>query len=411
MKFRIVLLALCMVVMLSVVNILKTKSHSNTAQAVSGMVRKHQQSLKPTDLATGNCSVVCESLMKGETLGTLLQRYNVSANEIHKIGVALTEIQSPKKIRAGAAITIFRDIDTGSIVELDIEKSRATRIVLKNTDEIWSAYIEDLILFNRIQECSGQISDSLWNSARKRNMPPEIILGMADMFGWQVDFTSGLRQGDSFKVYFNQKVIKDGGLLAGKIVAASFVNEGKSFWSFRYVLPDGSVDYFDEDGNSMRREFLKTPLSYRRISSGYTKRRYHPILKIYRPHFGIDYAAPSGTPVSALGDGIVVYCGTRGGYGKYVQIKHGDAYETCYGHLSRYGKGIRKGVHVKQGNVIGYVGSTGLSTGPHLDFRVKYRGNFINPNNIRSEPAEPVPEEIQTKFQAFCDVWIDRLKK
>ncbi|HPQ40983.1 MAG TPA: peptidoglycan DD-metalloendopeptidase family protein, partial [bacterium] len=247
------------------------------------------------------------------------------------------------------------------------------------------------------------------NDARKVEIPPEVILDMADVFGWQVDFTSGLRKGDQFDVFYSSKIVRDGGELAGDILAARFINEGSAFYAFRYELPDGRIDYFDRDGNSMRRSFLKTPLRYRYISSGYSNSRYHPILKINRPHHGIDYAAPKGTPVSALGDGVVVYCGRKGGYGKYIQIKHGDSYETCYGHLSGYGKGIRKGVKVSQGQVVGFVGSTGLSTGPHLDFRVKYRGQFINPNTVKSEPAEPVPELVRENYQAVCDAWIAQL--
>ncbi len=257
-------------------------------------------------------------------------------------------------------------------------------------------------------EARHHIADSFWNAARRKEIPPEIILDMADLFGWQVDFASGLQQGDSFDLFYTNRLYRDLGMIPGKYRLLVLPVTALTFSVLPIHCRMERFEYYDKDGNSMKRAFLKSPLQYRYISSGFSRSRFHPVLKIYRPHLGIDYAASSGTPVSALGDGVIVYCGWRGGYGNYVQIKHGDSYETCYGHLKGFGKSIKKGIQVRQGQIIGYVGSTGISTGPHLDFRVKYRGNFVNPLHVRSEPAAPIPSDLKEAFTRHCNEWIER---
>jgi murein DD-endopeptidase MepM/ murein hydrolase activator NlpD len=189
-----------------------------------------------------------------------------------------------------------------------------------------------------------------------------------------------------------------------------YFNEGEQHIAIGFEEPDGTMEYYDCDGNSVRRVFLKSPLNYRRISSYFTHRRFHPILKIYRPHYGVDYAAPIGTPVVAIGDGRVTHAGWNGGMGNFVEIRHNNIYTSCYGHLSRYGKGVRSGVRVTQGQVIGYVGSTGLSTGPHLDFRVKKYGSYVNPLTIDYPRGEPVGEERREAFFARRDLILKGLR-
>ena len=204
-------------------------------------------------------------------------------------------------------MTLYSEMDTDRLTELKISNStdQAVRICLLD-DGRWEATELDLHLFTSMIRGSGVIRDSLWNAATRVGVPPEIILNLADLFGWQVDFTSGLREGDSFDMYFTNQTYKDFGVVAGKISAARFTNNGNNFYGFAYTLPDGTTRFYDKDGNSMKRAFLKTPLQYRYISSGFSRSRFHPVLKIYRPHLGIDYAAPKGTPVSALGDGVIV---------------------------------------------------------------------------------------------------------
>lgn len=375
------------------------------------MIRNHTPPSPPALPKPGNRAVTGDVFQKGDTLSSLLNRHDIPASDSHAISQVLGKILPVSKLKIGAKAAFYTDMDSDKLVELRISNAadQTVRVVRCEGDR-WEAHEMDVLLFTNLECASGMIDDSLWNAAIQQGVPPELILDMADLFGWQVDFTSGLRRGDDFELFYTSRVLKDLGVVPGKIAAARFVNSGKAFFAFSFTLPDGRVEYFDRDGNSMKRTFLKTPLQYRRISSGFSHRRFHPILKEYRPHLGIDYAAPRGTPVSALGDGVVVFCGWKGGYGNYVQIKHGDAYETCYGHLEKFGKGVRKGVQVRQGQVIGYVGSTGLSTGPHLDFRVKYRGNYINPDTIKSQPAEPVPDEFMSLFLQHTTDWLARFR-
>lgn len=408
-KFRWILCGVSLALMISVLAAFGGKTSAPEAIPMDQMRRMASPPIPPQEPRPGNCRVTGDVFRRGETLSKLLERYDMDPRDIHNLSHALADIVSPRKIRAGSSVTLYRDTTDHRIDRLEITIAPDRQVSIIRDQDRWIAREINLELFNRTNQGRGAVTESLWVNARQVDIPPEIILDMADVFGWQVDFTSGLREGDQFNVIYTSRIVRDGGELAGDILAAHFINEAHEFYAFRYELPDGRVDYFDSQGQSMRREFLKSPLRYRYISSGYTNRRFHPILKIYRPHLGIDYAAPRGTPVSALGDGVVVYCGRKGGYGKYIQIKHGDAYETCYGHLSGYAKGVKRGAHVSQGQVIGYVGSTGLSTGPHLDFRVKYRGNFINPNSIKSEPAEPIPDSVLADYQAERDAWIQKL--
>ncbi|MBN1296998.1 M23 family metallopeptidase [bacterium] len=385
------------------------RDRNETAKPVTGMIRSMPVQMLPAVPTPGNRRVIGDTLHHGETLSTLLERHDMSATEIHSLAEALEKVVSLRKIRDGTSVIVYRTGSMGPVVKLEIIHGLSSKIVAEKSDGDWMVVESDRVLFTRMNDASGTITESLWSSARDQGIPPETILDLADMFGWQVDFTSGLRQNDAYQLAYQTQVIRDGGQIPGSILAARFVNDGQTFWSFRYELPDGRIDCFDESGQATRRSFLKSPLRYRYISSGFSRSRYHPILKIHRPHLGIDYAAPSGTPVSALGDGVVIYCGWKGGYGKFIEIRHGDAYETCYGHLSGYANGIRKGVAVNQGQIIGYVGSTGLSTGPHLDFRVRHRGNFINPASVKSEPADPVPPDVRLDYQAYCAAWMQRL--
>ena len=359
----------------------------------------------------GNHHVRGDRLKSGDTLGSLLERQGIDPAERHAIGQVLTTKMSPKKLKVGAFVTLLIDRDDQKLVELRITNSPDEAVrVIRDQQGKWVVQELDLHLFTSLQRGSGSIKGSFWNSARRVDVPPEIILDLADMFGWQVDFASGLQPNDSFDMFYTNRTYKELGVKPGIISAARFSCSGEDFYGFAYNLPDGTTEYFDKDGNSMKRAFLKSPLQYRAITSGFSRSRFHPVLKIYRPHLGIDYAAPAGTPVSALGDGVVQYCGWRGGYGNYVQIKHGDSYETCYGHLKRFGKNIRKGTQVRQGQIIGYVGSTGLSTGPHLDFRVRYRGTFINPLNVKSEPAAPVPADLRDDYFNHYRQWMERFQ-
>jgi len=223
---------------------------------------------------------------------------------------------------------------------------------------------------------------------------PMLAVELSEIFAWSIDFF-GIQEGDRYKVLYEESYVDSLSVGIDRILGAWFFSSGTEFWAIPFEQ-DGVRSFFDEKGNSLRKAFLKAPLRYSRISSGFSNSRYHPVLKIRRPHHGVDYAAPTGTPVHTVGDGIVTKIGYQAnGGGNYVKIKHNSVYTTTYMHLSRFGKGIRSGVYVKQGEIIGYVGATGLATGPHLDFRFYKNGSAVNPLTVEAPPVEPVhPENL-----------------
>lgn len=258
-----------------------------------------------------------------------------------------------------------------------------------------------------IRYAKGTISTSLWNAILDGGMPPALAAELNEIFQWTVDFF-GLEEGDSFKVVYEEKFIEGKPVGMGKIITAQFTNSGQTYTAVPFIQ-DGHETYFDADGKSLRKAFLKAPLKFSRISSRYTASRLHPVLKIRRAHFGVDYAAPTGTPVHAVGDGKVIAATYDGGNGRMVKIKHNASYTTAYLHLSRFGAGITAGKMVKQGDVIGYVGSTGLSTGPHLDFRFYQNGSPIDPLKVIAPPSEPVSESNMEKFNKIKEVNLNLL--
>jgi murein DD-endopeptidase MepM/ murein hydrolase activator NlpD len=232
---------------------------------------------------------------------------------------------------------------------------------------------------------------------------------MADIFAWQIDFFS-ITNADRFKIIFEEIMIDSTSIGIGKIKSALFRHNDENFYAIRYKQ-DGVEEYFDERGNCLRKMFLKAPLKFSRISSRFTRSRYHPILKIYRPHLAIDYVAPKGTPVHTIADGIIISAGYSGGAGNTVKIRHNNSYISGYNHLSRYAKGIRSGRRVRQGEVIGYVGSTGLSTGPHLDFRIWKNGSNINPLSIKAPSAKSVDKKHIDEFNVIRNLMVYKLNK
>jgi murein DD-endopeptidase MepM/ murein hydrolase activator NlpD len=229
-----------------------------------------------------------------------------------------------------------------------------------------------------------------------------LALNLSDIFAWDIDFTTALRKGDTFRILV-EGLYRDGEFKKyGNIVAAEFVNYGVLSRAYRFEV-DGRADYYDAEGRSLRKAFLKAPLSFRRISSGFSKSRLHPVLKIRRAHNGTDYVAPKGTPVSAIGNGQVQAAGPQGGYGKLVVIRHPNGYKTFYGHLSGIAKGVRKGASVTQGQLIGTVGSTGISTGPHLHFEMRVGDRPVNPRKVEIPAGQPVPEALIASYRAARD--------
>ena len=287
-------------------------------------------------------------------------------------------------------------------------ESRLTRLVHR-LDRLRSLHVSrdgDTYTFEEVVEppdvsvatATGVIDSSLFEAGQRAGLSDNIIMQMAEIFGWDVDFALDIRAGDRFTLVFEEQ-FKDGEKIGeGPILAAEFTNRGRRIRTVRYADPTGHTEYFSADGRSMRKAFLRTPVNFTRISSRFSSNRRHPVLHKMRAHRGVDYAAPRGTAVKASGDGRVVFAGRKGGYGRTVILKHGSAYTTLYSHLARFAKGIRSSKRVEQGQVIGYVGSTGLATGPHLHYEFRVRGVHRDPLKVKLPRAAPLAEEFLADF-------------
>jgi hypothetical protein len=330
-------------------------------------------------------------------LSQILLEHGISMQEIDQVVKNSSSVFDVRKIRSGNNYTLFCDTDSIARARyLVYEHDPTTCYIFSFKDSLnitpYKKEIKRVIRYS-----SGTIETSLWESMLANGLHPSLASEMSDIFAWTVDFF-GLQKGDSFKVIWEDQSIDDKSLGAGRIYGAQFTWEGRTITAIPFIQ-DGNETYFDSDGNSLRKAFLKAPLQFSRISSRFSSGRMHPILRIRRPHYGVDYAAPIGTPVHAVGDGKVTLAAIENGSGKIVKIVHNSVYSTAYMHLSRFGDGIAPGVFVKQGQIIGYVGSSGLSTGPHLDFRFYMNGTPVDPLKVEAPPVEPVSEANMNYFE------------
>jgi murein DD-endopeptidase MepM/ murein hydrolase activator NlpD len=249
------------------------------------------------------------------------------------------------------------------------------------------------------QAAKGRVEETFWEAGEKAGLEPRVIMGVTELLASQIDFVSDIRAGDSFNILFRGQY-QDGQLIATpEIEMIQMINDGERFEFYRHEKNQVLAGFYDSSFRSIKKTFFKSPLQFSRISSGFTQKRFHPILKIVRPHLGVDYVAPAGAPVSSVADGVVEFAGRRGGFGLLLVINHSHHYQTMYGHLSRVAKGIQAGAKVKQGDLIGYVGSTGLSTGPHLDFRLRRQNNFVDPiPEMAKQEGAPLPSDERVAF-------------
>lgn len=336
----------------------------------------------------------------------LLKSEKIDEKEITEIVRVLSEKMDLKKIKPNYSFQLRTSSPTNDFVSLIISPDITKEYRVTKTEsgeilcEVKSFPVENLIL-----KSSGTISSSLYESMLKNDIPLPLILDFADIFEWKIDFFTEVREGDIYKMIFQQEICRGKALSCGKILAAYY--EGKTAGKNIAILFEGH--YYDLEGNSLERFFLKAPLKYRRISSFFTKRRFHPILRTFKPHYAIDYAAPYGVPVVSVADGVIIFCSWKNGLGKTVIIKHPNGYTTTYGHLSKFAKEIKKYKKVKQGDIIGYVGSTGLSTGPHLHFSVEKDGKYINFLKLKFPPYRKIRKEKYQVFKVVKDKYLNEL--
>lgn len=335
----------------------------------------------------------------GDNPAVIFSRLGFSALQADSIMQAASGVLDPTKLRAGMYYCTFTTQDTlETICYIGFAKTLTDYAVIDLTKRPIEAYTYNKPVTLKRRYVEGSISSSLWNVIAEQGADPLLAIRISDVYAWQIDFFD-VKEGDSFQVIYNEAYIDDTTALGiASIEGAIFTHQGKAYQAFPFTQ-DSVHQFFDAEGNSLRKAFLKAPLDYYRITSRFSNARFHPILKRYRAHHGVDYAAPTGTPVKTIGDGTVIFKGWTNGGGNTVKIKHNSVYTTSYMHLSRYGKGLQVGKHVSQGDEIAYVGSTGLSTGPHLDFRVYKNGEAINPLDMEAPPSEPIRPELRDSFE------------
>ncbi|WP_339500954.1 peptidoglycan DD-metalloendopeptidase family protein [Pseudomonas silesiensis] len=336
---------------------------------------------------------------KGDTLSTLFEKVGLPATSAYEVMASGKQAKLFGQLKRGQKLE-FELNPEGQLVNLHSKVSDLETISLTRNDKGYA--------FNRITAkptvrsayAHGVINSSLSQSAARAGLSHRMTMDMASVFGYDVDFAQDIRPGDQFDVIYEQKVVNGKAVGTGPILSARFVNRGKIYTAVRYTNKQGNTSYYTADGNSMRKAFIRTPVDFARISSKFSMGRKHPILNKIRAHKGVDYAAPRGTPIKAAGDGKVLLAGRRGGYGNTVIIQHGNTYRTLYGHMQGFAKGVKTGGSVKQGQVIGYIGTTGLSTGPHLHYEFQVNGVHVDPLGQKVAMADPISKAERARFLA-----------
>jgi len=340
-------------------------------------------------------------IRKGQSLSDILTQIGVDGQQIALLIKSSRKVYNLAVLKPGRSLSVWLAQDKpGRIRKLTYEISDTKYLDVSGTSDTFTAKTRKLAREVRYESAQGRIASSLYESAVAAGVNPEIVIELTDIFAHDINFFTDVQPGDTYAVLYEKYYVKDQFKGYGKVMAARFINQGKEHVAIYFENERRGIHgYFDEKGRPMKKMFLQAPLNYRRISSYFSKRRLHPIFKVVRPHLGVDYAAPTGTPVCSLGQGKVIFKGRDKGFGNTIRIRHAGGYVTYYGHLSRFAKGLKVGKGVDQGDTIGYVGSTGYSTGPHLDFRVSCNGKFVNPLTMKNVTGPPLRGSILANFK------------
>ncbi len=372
------------------------------------IVEEVKDTLPPMGFWPDSLDLAEEVVRNGESFTVLMNRLGLSMNDAMKVAQACDTVFDVRKMRAGNKVQAYYQFDTTGTGSTDgpalkyvvYERNKIDRVIFRTSEPFkvwsWTKPVESTREYADVT-----IKSSLWNDMLAAGISPQLIVPLSEIYAWSVDFF-GLQPGDRFRVLYEQRKCDDEIIAVDTIYYAEFVRDGKMIPAIMFDQGDNGNLYWNEKGESLRKAFLKAPLKFTRISSGFSYHRKHPVTGKVRAHTAVDYAAPTGTPVMTIGDGTVISAGWTNGGGNTVKVRHNSVYTTSYMHLSRYGAGIKAGVRVRQGDVIGYVGSTGMSTGPHLDFRVWKNGTPINPLKMDSPPSEPIkPENMSALDSTF----------
>jgi murein DD-endopeptidase MepM/ murein hydrolase activator NlpD len=396
-RFKVLIIFSLALLLFSCKNSLRDVPVSVSELTDSTHVSKPENTVFMYGIPSDSFNLVTGHIKRNGFLSQILLEHGVTMEEIDKVIRNSVSVFDVRKIRSGNNYTLFCRKDSSARASYLVYEHDPTTCYVFSFNDSLNITPYRKVVKSVIKYASATIETSLWDAMLAGGLHPSLVVGLSDIFAWSIDFF-GLQKGDSFKVIYEEMSIDEKPLGVGKIYGAQYSGNGSTIYAVPFTQ-DGIESFFDSEGNSLRKAFLKAPLQFARVTSRFSSSRMHPILRIRRPHYGVDYAAPVGTPVLAIGDGRVTQTSYEGGSGRMVKIVHNSVYSTAYLHLSRFGSGIAPGVIVKQGDIIGYVGNSGLSTGPHLDFRFYKGGSPVDPLKVEAPSVEPVSETNREKFE------------
>jgi len=376
-----------------------------SAPALNSPVISATATIQPPEIITINHQV-----KSGESLSTIFSALDLSKSDLHNIIHANEHGKLFAAISPGKYLVADTRSD-GQLQKLTYKKNSIDTIIATRNMDVFDVEVISKTIERRINSTQATINSSLFLDGKEAGLSDKTIMQLADIFAWDIDFALSLRKGDQFTVVYETLFVDNKEIDSGNIISAEFVNQGHPFTAVKFENKNGDISYFTPDGKSMRKAFLRTPVDFARISSHFNLRRKHPVLNRIRAHKGVDYAASTGTPIKTTGDGKIVYRGRKGGYGRVVIVQHGQKYNTLYAHLSNYKKGQRVGKHIKQGQVIGYVGKSGLATGPHLHYEFRVNGVHRNPLTVKLPHAEPIKKSLLAEFKRQTQPLVAQLNR
>ncbi|MDH5785064.1 MAG: peptidoglycan DD-metalloendopeptidase family protein [Chromatiales bacterium] len=389
------------------------KTHSQPAEA-----QLSELLALPAPVATGNEAIATPdsdsltpwqevTVKSGDTLSQIFNELGLDPQQLHAVLQADKEEQFLRLLRPKQILQF--QISDNQLQAMQYKLSASRSLHIQRDGDAFLSQLVEKVIEKRLTHAGGKIDSSLFLAGQEAGLSDNLIMELVGIFGWDIDFALDIRKGDTFSLLYEEEYLDGEKLRDGRILAAEFNNRGESFRAVLFADPEGNSQYYSEDGNSMRKAFLRSPVDFRRISSKFQRERYHPVLGKKRPHRGVDYAASTGTPIKAAGDGKVIFRGTKGGYGRTVILQHGGKYTTLYAHMSSFRKGVGNGSRVKQGQVIGYVGKSGVATGPHLHYEFRVDGVHRNPLTVKFPDAAPVPEKYRTAFMQATEQLLAQL--
>ncbi|MEP0074229.1 MAG: peptidoglycan DD-metalloendopeptidase family protein [Marinomonas sp.] len=387
------------------INIQKLDQNNNTQFSTQNNINTTYNAPTPDALIKKNSPPTYKeqtvTVSSGDSLSKLLSREGISAQDIYKVSLADKKQKTLLRMLPGQELSFITNEKTGELTEITLVLNRLDKVTFKRNENIFdrTEISREPDIIQTYKE--AEINNSLFVDGLASGIQQSLLIELANIFGWDIDFALDIRKGDSLSVLYEEKFLDGEKIGHGNIIAAQFINNGRTFQAIRYKTDKGS-NYYTPDGLSMRKAFIRTPVDFTRISSKFNPNRLHPIFKTSRPHRGVDYAAASGTPVKAAGDGKISFVGKQNGYGNVVIIDHGRGYQTLYAHLRGFARGTKRGTRVSQGKIIAYVGQTGWATGPHLHYEFRINGVHKNPVTVKLPNDAPMPKSDLQNFLPYA---------